>query len=198
MYYYKIVQYSDEEKEVRVELSNIDGVVAAAKAEKAIWDSDTRAERSQREASHRIKAYQLSVIESRVAAVLRADGADLGAEQQASVDALKREIKALESLIKVDKFDEKKLEDKVKKCEAEKGKLKAKLNAFHRKRKVDDSGVFQKMEKVLHNTKFIAGRTTEGIFKVPIFGGTWKIQRKYLKNICQFSRPRIGLRVQSV
>ena len=43
----KIVQYSEKEKEVRLELSNIDGVTTAAQVEKANWICNTNPEGSQ-------------------------------------------------------------------------------------------------------------------------------------------------------
>ena len=65
------------------------------------------------------------------------------------------------------KFDEKKLDEKIMKCEDKKTKLKKKVKAFHRKRKIDNDGIFQKMEKVLHKYQIWRGVHHGGDFQGP-------------------------------
>ena len=91
------------------------------------------------------------------------------------VAALREEVKELESKIKVDKYDAEKLEQKIKKCQEKKAKLKAKVASYHRKRKIDDDGIFQKMEKVLHKYKIYRGAYHGGDFQGPHL-------RRYMEN----------------
>ena len=103
--------------------------------------------------------------------------------------------------IKVHKFDEKKLDEKIKKCEDEKTKLKTKLKAFHRKRKIDDDGVFQKMEKVLHKYQIYRGAYHGGDFQGPhlrrYMENAKEIFDEYLPIIKAANRPEGPERVMS-
>lgn len=153
-----IVQYSDKEKEARLELSNISGVISAAKLEKSNWENATRAQRVGRERDQRNKLHELRALEI----------INIPTEAQSGrIETLKKDLEDLSKAIRLDKADEKDHNENIKKCDDKKKRLKAKVAAFNRKRKTDDDGVYHKMEKILRRKNIHRGAYHGGAFQGP-------------------------------